>query len=86
VTKQREVTHIILDPASITQSALDLVQSTDREKDCKVCMGYNRGLVPVRHPTSHTTAATTASLLLAIIFLALNPGAGSKDMVCTLAR
>jgi hypothetical protein len=61
--------------------AVDLVESNNWNKDCRVYMGYNRALVRVRHlptlPHVRSAFATTA-LLLVHIFLSGNPEARSK--------
>jgi hypothetical protein len=39
------------------------------DRDCTVCMGYNRALVTMRHPASRNKAATTVLLFLTILVM-----------------
>jgi hypothetical protein len=55
-----------------TECAAHLVESTDWDRDCSVCMGYNRALVIMFHTPLYNVLATTALLLLAILLLTSN--------------
>jgi hypothetical protein len=64
----------------------DLVESTNWDKGCRVNVGYNRGLVTVRHLASHNAATTTASLLLAMSphFTHTQPTGQFENAACAL--
>jgi hypothetical protein len=61
------------------ECAVDFVDSSSLDKDCSVCMIYNRALFTVIcvH-ASHSAAATTASLFLSSLLLKHNPAARYK--------
>jgi hypothetical protein len=48
-----------------SECAVGLVESINRDKDCRECMGYNRALATVRHTPSNDAFTAIAPLLRA---------------------
>lgn len=59
-----------------TECTVDMVESANSDKHCRICMGSKRVIFTVRHPPSLNVAAATAPLLA--ILLMRNPETRSK--------
>lgn len=76
---------VILDWPFSRSCAVELVESTNTDMECRLCRGYNRALVTARQLSSDhqcRVVATTAPLLLATLLMR-NQDARSSNTVCT---